>query len=186
MEWDRFLTSFPTICALNAMTTFGGLMSLKTASVPPYANFFDIDWRPGKKEFENKVLIPILGDQYGNILENQELQLSFEAGTFFVSYYDHNLPITPETYAYILKYRMEDLGSLLSSDDPHLVELQSILTALSHLPEYAERDRAKIDERYREKEVIKKRLAALFNESKEIRSFIKENLVIFNGSEGRP
>ena len=150
----------------------------------PYANFFDIDWRPGKKEFENKVLIPVLGDQYGNILENQELQLSFEAGAFFVSYHGYNLPITPETYACILKHRLEDLGNLVSSDAPHLVELQSILTALSHLPEYAERDRMKIDERYREKEVIKKRLAALFNESKEIRFFIKENLGIFNGMKG--
>ncbi len=55
---------------------------------------------------------------------------------------------------------------------------------MSHLPEYAERDREKIDERYREKEVIKKRLAALFNESKEIRSFIKENIGIFNGIKG--
>ena len=130
MEWDRFSISFPTICVLNATTMFGGPMSLKTASALRTANFFDIDWRPVKKEFENKVLIPVLGDQYGNVLENQELQLTFEEGAFFVSYYGHNLPITPETYADILKYRMEDLGSLLSSDDPHLVELQSILTAL--------------------------------------------------------
>jgi (1->4)-alpha-D-glucan 1-alpha-D-glucosylmutase len=43
-----------------------------------YAEFFDIDWRPVKDELENKVLLPILGDQYGLILENQELNLFFK------------------------------------------------------------------------------------------------------------
>ncbi len=72
---------------------------------------------------------------------------------------------TEEEYdeADILKHRVEDLKSLLSADDPHLIELLSIITALNHLPDYMEIDQEKIDERYREKEVIKKRLADLFN-----------------------
>ena len=37
-----------------------------------FATFFDIDWTPVKPELENKVLLPILGDQYGIVLENQE------------------------------------------------------------------------------------------------------------------
>jgi (1->4)-alpha-D-glucan 1-alpha-D-glucosylmutase len=76
------------------------------------------------------------------------------------------------------------MGSLLSADDPHLAELLSIITALNHLPKYTEKDVEKIDERYREKEVIKKRLAELFNKSQEIRSFIKENIRLFNGTKG--
>ena len=150
----------------------------------PYSIFFDIDWNPVRKALENKVLIPILGDQYGTVLENQELQLIFEGGAFFISYYDHKLPVIPDTYSYILKHRIENMGSLLSADDPHLAELLSIITALNHLPKYTEKDVEKIDERYREKEVIKKRLAELFNESQEIRSFIKENIRLFNGIKG--
>jgi len=157
---------------------------LENGMSSPYSIFFDIDWKPVKKGLENKVLIPILGDQYGNVLENHELQLTFEGGAFFVSYYDHKLPVIPDTYAYILKHRLEDAQSLLSPDDPHLVELLSIITALGHLPQYTEKDTEKIDERYREKEVIKKRLVELFNESQEIRSFIKENIRLFNGSKG--
>jgi (1->4)-alpha-D-glucan 1-alpha-D-glucosylmutase len=133
----------------------------------PYSIFFDIDWNPVKKGLENRVLIPILGDQYGHVLENQELRLIFEGGAFFISYYDHKLPVIPDTYSYILKHRIEHIGSLLSADDPHLAELLSIITALNHLPKYTEKDVEKIDERYREKEVIKKRLAELFNESQE-------------------
>src|SRR4030042_505612 len=58
-----------------------------------YADFFDIDWAPVKRGLENKVLIPILGDQYGNVLETQELQLVFEEGALFLSYYDNGIPI---------------------------------------------------------------------------------------------
>ena len=58
-----------------------------------YADFFDIDWKPVKDELENKVLLPILGDQYGRVLENQELNLRFEEGAFFISYGDRKLPL---------------------------------------------------------------------------------------------
>ena len=45
-----------------------------------YASYFDIDWTPAKDELANKVLLPILGDQYGLVLENQELTLQYEEG----------------------------------------------------------------------------------------------------------
>ena len=40
-----------------------------------YSTFFDIDWHPVKHELEDKVLLRILGDQYGTVLENQETPL---------------------------------------------------------------------------------------------------------------
>src|SRR5207247_1785707 len=57
-----------------------------------FARFFDISWHPVKGELANKLLIPILGDQYGAVLERQELQLTFRDGAFFVKYYDNVLP----------------------------------------------------------------------------------------------
>src|SRR5262245_52231522 len=45
------------------------------------APFFDIDWTPVKTDLANKVLLPILGDQYGRVLENQELILRSEEHT---------------------------------------------------------------------------------------------------------
>ena len=47
-----------------------------------FARFFDIDWHPVKDELADKVLIPILGDQYGAVLERQELQLAYRDGAF--------------------------------------------------------------------------------------------------------
>ena len=151
-----------------------------------YADFFDIDWEPVKKDLKNKVLLPFLGDQYGKVLENQELILNFEEGAFFVYYYDHRFPIRPLTYTHILEHRIDKIENVLSSKNPYFVELLSIITALKHLPPYTETKHEKIVERHREKEVIKKRLLNLYDESFEIKGFIDENVTIFNGIKGEP
>jgi (1->4)-alpha-D-glucan 1-alpha-D-glucosylmutase len=149
-----------------------------------YANLFDINWEPVKKELKNKILLPILGDQYGNVLENQELRLAFEEGAFFLYYYDNKFPIIPKTYMNILRHRIDALENLLSPANPSFIELLSIITALEHLPLYTETDPEKISERYREKEIIKKRLRDLYQQSPEMRAFLDENIRIFNGHKG--
>jgi (1->4)-alpha-D-glucan 1-alpha-D-glucosylmutase len=151
-----------------------------------YADYFDIDWDPLKKELKNKILLPVLGDQYGNILEAQKLRLAFEEGAFFLYYFENKFPIIPKTYIFILKHRIDKLENILSSDNPHYVELLSIITAIDHLPPYTETAPEKVAERYREKEIIKKRLWTLYNESSEIKDFIDENVRIFNGIKGDP
>ena len=60
-----------------------------------YASFFDIDWDPVKPQLQNKVLLPILGDQYGKVLESGQFELEFRDGAFFVKYFDwpsHSIP----------------------------------------------------------------------------------------------
>jgi (1->4)-alpha-D-glucan 1-alpha-D-glucosylmutase len=151
-----------------------------------YAGFFDIDWKPVKDELENKVLLPILGNQYGLVLENQELQLSFEEGAFFIHYYDRRSPVAPISYAKILKFRLDELEKKVDKDHPHLQELLSVITALEHLPPRTEKDVEKVMERRREKEVIKRRLWNLYNESETLRAFINNNVRIFNGEKGDP
>lgn len=151
-----------------------------------YAGFFDIDWNPVKKEIKDKVLVPVLGDQYGRVLENQEIMLTFEDGAFFICYYDHRFPVRPGTYSYILEHRIETLKDLLGEDNHHFIELLSIITSIGHLPPYAEMEPEKVEERYREKEVIKKRLLELYRESPEIGSFIDENVRLFNGVREEP
>lgn len=159
---------------------------LENGPSSPYALFFDIDWNPVKRELKNKVLIPVLGEQYGTALERQELKLIFETGAFFLYCYDRKLPILPETYADILKHRIEKLETLLPLDDPPLIELLNIITALSCLPSYTEREQSKLLERSRETEIIKKRLYKLHKENRAIRGFIHENVRIFNGTRKEP
>ena len=151
-----------------------------------YSSFFDIDWHPVKKELENKVLIPILGDQYGTVLENGELTLAFEEGSFYVYYYQHKLPVVPKSYSKILTLKFEDLGQELSMESPQYQELMSIVTALKNLPPNTELQPEQIAERYREKEVIKRRLWTLHQNSSVIREFIDGNVTTFNGTKGDP
>ncbi len=151
-----------------------------------YEKYFDIDWEPIKKELKDKVLLPILGDQYGNVLDRQELKLNFEEGAFIIQYYEHNFPVRPKTYIDILKHEINELEKSLSPENPHYIELLSIITAINYLPSYTEKDKDKIVERDREKEIIKKRLWNLYSESAEIKNFIDENMRIFNGEKGEP
>jgi (1->4)-alpha-D-glucan 1-alpha-D-glucosylmutase len=59
----------------------------------PSAHFFDIDWNPFKTELRRKLLLPILGDQYGQVLERGELQLQVVDDQLMLAYFDHRLPI---------------------------------------------------------------------------------------------
>lgn len=157
---------------------------LENGPSSPYASFFDIDWDPVKADLKDKVLLPILGDHYGVVLENQELELAYERGAFIVRYYEHSLPIAPKSSVMILAHRLEELFQEASANSPHVMELQSIITALRHLPSRQERSPELVEERYREKEIIKARLAALYDGSPTIRHHLDENVRLINGNRG--
>ncbi len=157
---------------------------LENGPSSPCAKCFDIDWNPLKRELEDKVLLPILGDLYGKVLENQEINLFYENGSFHVRYYEHRLPLDPKPCARILTHRLEKLTEQLGAEDRRLHELQSIITALHHLPSHRDRAPELIAERRREKEIIKRRLAAVVNDSAMIKQCLEDNVRIFNGQKG--
>ena len=66
---------------------------------------FDIDWHPLKRELENKVLLPILGDQYGRVLEKRRTEIAVSTARSTWHYYDTRLPINPRTYNQMLRLR---------------------------------------------------------------------------------
>ena len=66
----------------------------------PRAAYFDIDWSAPK------VLLPILGAAYGDALRGGEFGIEFDAsgGQFFFTCYERRLPLTPPSYALLLKH----------------------------------------------------------------------------------
>jgi (1->4)-alpha-D-glucan 1-alpha-D-glucosylmutase len=70
----------------------------------PFAPYFDINWHSPRADLEGRVLLPVLAEQYGVILENGEIELRFDAdnGSFSAWYFDHRFPISPRSYAAIL------------------------------------------------------------------------------------
>src|SRR3954469_8687836 len=73
---------------------------LENGPASRYAGYFDITWRGSPRpELHDKVLRPLLGEPYGDVLEKGQFRLAFEDGTFGIYYYDRRFPISPRTYA---------------------------------------------------------------------------------------
>jgi (1->4)-alpha-D-glucan 1-alpha-D-glucosylmutase len=152
----------------------------------PFARFFDIDWDPPKADLKNKVLLPVLGDQYGKVLENQQITITYEGGTFALHVYEFVLPVAPRTWNLLLEPAMEAVRAVLGESNSAIVELASIITALTYLPLRSETDQARVKERSREKEVIKGRLSTLTESSAHVRAAIDVSLKEMNGIKGVP
>ena len=159
---------------------------LENGPSSPYARFFDIDWDPIPPELKGKLLLAILGDQYGVVLEQGHLQLALDDGALVLRYFAHNLPVNPRQTPLVFEHRIEDLEKSLGGDDAHLREFLSILTSLKNLPAYTETDEQRIAERHREKQVARERLARLVHAAPAVRRHIEANIAIFNGSPDDP
>lgn len=157
---------------------------LENARSSPYSSYFDIDWHPVKEELEEKVILPILGRPYGEALESLEITLSYNDGSFFINYYDNHLPVDPCTYISILEHGAESLMAAAGEGLEAHQEFLSITTGIRNLPGRTETDPVRSTERLREKEILKRRIAALYEKSPEFRKHIDLNISIFNGIEG--
>jgi len=78
-----------------------------------YATHFDIDWDVPDPLLRERVLAPFLGKPYGEVLDDGELQLRCDEvrGTFHVAYFDHVFPLSPASYAPLLREGGEALAA---------------------------------------------------------------------------
>jgi len=159
---------------------------LENGEASAYAEFFDIDWYPQKDELQGKVLAPVLGDQYGTILDRAELRLTFdkEKGEFSLHYFKHRFPVNPREYPRILSFGLEALQQRLGPENEDLLEFQSLISAFNHLPGREEAAPEKRAERLRDKEIHKRRLVALCARSSEIAQFLEQVVQRINGNAG--
>ena len=114
-----------------------------------YALYFDVDWASSEERWPNKVLLPVLGDHYGRVLEAGELQLRFREGLFTLHYHEHRFPIDPSSLGPLLQrvYRrsgLERLGFLAES--------------CARLPRPQVTSRDLVERRQRDQEVIRRLL----------------------------
>jgi (1->4)-alpha-D-glucan 1-alpha-D-glucosylmutase len=159
---------------------------LENGPSSPAASFFDVDWTPVKAELHAKLLLPILGDQYGKVLERGELQLELRDGALVLRYFEHELPINPRQAPRVYRRAIEPLTSLLGADNLQLHELLSIISSLENMPAYTARDAERIAERQREKEVARARIVRLIAEAPRIGDELNAAVKAVNGEPGRP
>lgn len=157
---------------------------LENGPSSPTAKFFDIDWAPLKAELHAKLLLPILGDQYGHVMERGELQLEFRDGGLVLRYAEHELPVNPRQCPRVYRLAVEPLTAEAGGDNPHLHEFLSILASLENMPAYTEQEPERIAERQREKEVARARLGRLVHESPAVGRHITDAVRLVNGTPG--
>jgi len=155
---------------------------LENGPASVYAQHFDIDWQPLDPELAGKVLMPLLGGPYGEVLARGELVLRFDeaGGAFAVQYFEHRLPLAPETYVQLLGPARARLA------DPDLADrLASLATAFGHLPQRQGATAAQCAERDRDKELLKSRLARLVAREPAVAEAIAAVIASFNAQGPR-
>jgi (1->4)-alpha-D-glucan 1-alpha-D-glucosylmutase len=161
---------------------------LENGEASIYASFFDIDWQPLKEELHGKVLVPVLSDHYGAVLESGDLKLVFHSqrGELDVSYFEHRFPVDPRDYPRVLQRCADTLAGTLGEQNRDLLEFQSLIAAFSHLPARQDTNKDRIAERNRDKEIHKGRLAELGSRSPEIVACVLRVVDSINGNPADP
>ena len=148
---------------------------LENGPASRYATYFDIDWDPPERKLIAQVLVPVLGDHYGRVLENGELQLAREDGSFTVHYHEHDVPVSPRSLGDLVARASERL-----EPGPVADQLASIALALGRLPHALVTDRDSVLERHRDKEVLRQRLADLARQEPEVSVALDEEVKALN------
>ncbi len=158
---------------------------LKHGPSSEHGRYFDIDWHPDSPLLEDKVLVPVLGEQYGRVLEAGALELVYWHGDFYVHYYEHQFPVTPESYGLILECVLDKLPP--PTDDATQwaqIETASVIHSLRFLPGYRVRDAEERQTRQREEMIIRWRLLGLYDKSEPFRAALHQALDEINGTPG--
>ncbi len=146
------------------------------------SDYFDIDWEHPYEDFKGRVLTPMLGNFYGQCLENGEIQLNYDESGLSVNYYSLRLPVKIESYARFITQNLGQLARALGGRrHPDFVKLLGILYLVKNAP--AE---PKGKERYDEIAFVKGLLWELYTQNPEVKEFIDNNIKLFNGEKGNP
>jgi len=67
-----------------------------------YASYFDVEWKSPEERLSNKILLPILEDHYGCVLDAGKIRLQHRHGTFTIHYFAHMFPVSPRSLHLLL------------------------------------------------------------------------------------
>ncbi len=142
-----------------------------------YYSFFDIQWDHPYESIKGKILAPFLGDFFGESLERGEIQLSYHHNGFFINYFDISFPLKIDSYATILSHSLRKLKRKIG-EHPDYTKFLGILYVLRTHPEG--------EEEYDKPGFVKRMLWELYTRNKDVRDFIDQNILLFNGTVEDP
>lgn len=128
---------------------------LENGQASPYAAYFDVEWHPPESKFRHLILLPVLGDHYGKILDARELRVERQGGTFTVRYHDQVFPLSPRSLTVVLQQ---------AADRVDADQLEFLIDALDQLPSSRTRDEADLRRRHRDKRILLSLLTRFLHE----------------------
>jgi len=157
------------------------LSVLEWGALSPFAHAFDIDWQ--RLGAGRNLVIPFLGERYGEALENGLLELKFdpEKGAFSVWHFEHQFPVRPFSYPTILSRVLAAIGAVDDDTTAELLAISERLRAMS-----LDLDEVRRREFPEEAEDLKRRLAAVYASSPLFQQATERTLALLNGFKGRP
>jgi (1->4)-alpha-D-glucan 1-alpha-D-glucosylmutase len=158
---------------------------LEHGPASPHAETFDIEWHPAAPGMDGRVLLPVLGDHYGKVLDAGELQLQFDAGAgeFSLRYFGHRFPVDPRHTPDIFGAAPWPHAADESERDAHAV-VASLLDAFSQLPAREQADPQSRQRRLRDSALHKRSLARLAHRHDWLARWIGQCLQHLNGRPG--
>jgi (1->4)-alpha-D-glucan 1-alpha-D-glucosylmutase len=151
---------------------------LENGPTSAYARHFDIDWHPVNADLEGKVLVPVLGEHYGDVLASGQLKLAFErnSGSLVLRYHAHRFPLALRSYPLVLAHAAQRLG-----DGHARGQIESLGDEIGELPTRSSHDPAQARARHE----LKARLAELAQGHAEVAAAIETALKAFNEETSR-
>ena len=150
-----------------------------------YSGFFDIDWNPLRADTRGKVLLPILGAPYGEVLERGELKLVYEDNRFLIVYFETRLPVDPQTIPLIFEPLREGReGAVHFREGQDIADLFTIVNAFGNLPSRDTDDPEFAAQRNREAPELYRRLELLCRRSRMIAALVEDTVRLCNGRPG--
>lgn len=131
---------------------------LENGQASRYAPYFDVEWMPPESKLHHKVMLPVLEDHYGRVLEAGLCRVERRDGTFTIHYRDHRFPISPRSLPFLLTR----VGSYAESD-----HLGFFATALDQLPSSRATDWGSLRRRHRDKGILMTLFARFLREDRE-------------------
>jgi (1->4)-alpha-D-glucan 1-alpha-D-glucosylmutase len=151
-----------------------------------YSTYFDVDWHPPSRSLDNRLLLPVLGNPFAAVLENGELSLEFEQGSFFIHYADARFPVAPRSYRVVLDLGLDALRDKLGAESAVFQELEGIRSEIEVIRGRTGLRAGEAGDRRVHRSAVKERLGRLYAGSAEIREFVEGNLRLVNGQAGVP
>jgi (1->4)-alpha-D-glucan 1-alpha-D-glucosylmutase len=172
---------------------------LESGRASEFADYFDIDWQPLKAELREKLLLPILGAQYGEELEQGHIKLAFQEdeARFVIEYFDQHLPVDPQAVPLIFSpvrahERFAAAGewpaeSRFASEghDAGLAELHALLSEFGALPPHTTADPDLAQERRRRIPELRNKFRGLLQISPAALKAAREAVATLNGEPGK-